>query len=59
MVSAIDMQLVGCPVPDSEVARIESIRSLVAMFLSAGTSEARSMAMGIMEFQISDFRFQI
>ena len=34
--SAIDMQLVGWPLPASDVERTESMRSRVAMFFRAG-----------------------
>ena len=50
MTSAIEQQLVGCPLPASEVERIESIRSRVAMFFKAGTSRARSMAICVRRF---------
>src|SRR5437867_3870140 len=58
--SAAEQQLVGCPVPLSEVDVIESIRSCVAAFFKAGMSDERSI--GIWRwgrFQIADFRFQI
>ena len=45
MMSAAEQQLVGWPLPASEVERSESIRSRVAMFLRAGMSAARSMVM--------------
>jgi hypothetical protein len=50
--SAIEQQLVGWPVPVSDVDRSESIRSRVAMFLRAEISEARSVGIGLRE--ISD-----
>jgi hypothetical protein len=37
MISAADMHVVGWPLPASDVERIESIRSRVAMLWSAGT----------------------
>src|SRR5437667_10973604 len=43
MTSAIEQQLVGWPLPASDVARIESIRSRVATFFNAGMSDARSI----------------
>src|SRR6266511_3635784 len=43
--SAIEQQLVGCPLPASEVERSESMRSRVAMFFRAGISAARSRGM--------------
>ena len=45
--SAIEKQLVGCPLPASEVARAESIRRRVAMFWRAGTSDARSIGISV------------
>src|ERR1700730_2078705 len=45
--SDIDMPLVGWPRPASEVARTESIRCVVAIFFSAGMSEARSMFISV------------
>ena len=50
MRSAAEQQLVGWPLPASDVARIESIRSRVAMFFRAGISEARSMDMDVRKF---------
>src|SRR5207248_3133783 len=50
MMSAIEQQLVGCPVPASDVARMESILSRVAMFFRAGTSSARSIAIPVGRF---------
>src|SRR6516164_9203202 len=41
--SAIDIQLVGWPLPASDVDRIESMRRRVAMFCSAGRSAVRSV----------------
>jgi hypothetical protein len=40
--SAAEQQLVGCPLPASEVDVNESIRSCVAMLVSAGIKEDRS-----------------
>ena len=37
--SAADMHVVGCPLPASVVARIDSMRSRVAMFFRAGTRD--------------------
>jgi hypothetical protein len=39
-ISAAEQQLVGWPVPDSDVARILSIRSVVALFRSRVIREA-------------------
>jgi uncharacterized membrane protein len=39
MISAADAHVLGWPLPASVVARTESIRSRVAMFISAGTRE--------------------
>ena len=36
-ISAAEQQVLGCPLPASDVARTESIRRRVAMFMSAGT----------------------
>jgi hypothetical protein len=36
MISAAEQHVLGCPLPASLVARTESMRSLVAMFISAG-----------------------
>src|ERR1700712_5696476 len=47
MMSAIDMQLVGCPLAASDVARTESMRSRVATFFNAGMSDARSMVISV------------
>ena len=44
--SAADAQVVGWPLPAAVVARIESIRSWVAMLWSTGTSRARSCDTG-------------
>jgi hypothetical protein len=50
MMSAIEQQLVGWPLPASDVARIESIRNRVAMFFKAGTSSARSIVIVVGRF---------
>src|SRR6476620_11664230 len=42
--SAAEAQLVGWPLPASDVERTESIRSRVAMLVSAGTRTERSMS---------------
>ena len=61
MTSAADMQLVGWPLPASDVDVIESIRSCVATFFRAGISVARSRAIRVSRncrFQIADCRLQ-
>src|SRR5262249_22783730 len=47
--SAADAQVVGWPLPAAVVARIESMRSWVAMLWSTGTSRARSCDTGTSE----------
>ena len=40
MMSAVEQQLVGCPLPASDVERTESIRSRVAMFFECGNERS-------------------
>src|SRR6185436_14588143 len=44
--SAAEQQLVGCPLPASEVDLTESIRNWVAVFFNAGINEDRSRDKG-------------
>src|SRR5947209_11179652 len=44
--SAAEQQLVGWPLPASDVDLMESIRSRVATFFNAGINEERSRAIG-------------
>src|SRR5690349_19713481 len=45
--SAAEQQLVGWPLPASDVDRTDSMRRRVAAFFSAGSSEARSRLIGL------------
>jgi hypothetical protein len=45
VMSAIEKQLVGWPLPACVVERAESIRNCVAMFFKAGIKVARSVVM--------------
>ena len=61
MRSAIEQQLVGCPVPASDVDFSESIRSRVATFFRAGMREERSrdMRLSIVDCGLPDFKAPI
>ena len=56
MMSAAEQQLVGWPLPASDVDSTESIRSRVATFFRAGMSDERSSDMGL---SILDGRLRI
>ena len=57
--SAAEQQLVGCPLPASDVDLIESIRSRVAMFFRAGIRVARSRDIRTREIADCRCRLQI
>jgi len=57
--SAAEQQLVGWPLPASDVDLTESMRSRVATFFSAGTSKARSRGIGFSRAQMADVRLLI
>jgi len=58
-ISAAEQQLVGWPLPASDVDLTESMRSRVATFFSAGTSKARSRGIGFSRAQMADVRLLI